>query len=625
MLVWVRKFMSNWVARVFVSLLVVGFVFWGISNVLTLTASDSAVAKVGGTSIDASVVQASYQAALSQASQQGQPDVAARQQLANQALADALRTQIMKQEERKLGVVVPDSVLRQALDAEPAFQTNGVFDKAKFTAVLQQNNSSPDQYLSQTRNAIADRQLLAPLLQGVVPPTDLINRLFAFVGEQRVAQTVSVATQDQAAPASPDDDVLQRFWRNHPAQFTAPEYRRIKLVILSPAILAAHEQIASADIDAADARVAGASPTVPQRSVQVISVGDLASSSRLEAAWKHGASWDKMQALAKKYGATSVELDQAAQTQIPAADLGQAVFAAPVGKIMGPVAGDAGMYVFKVTAEGQNGPDATTLRAQVTQQLQLQKAQADVAQDVDALQDALAGQTPLDQLPGNLGLAAVQGTLDAQGNTPDGTPAPIPGGDPKLTAAVLQAAFAAHQGDPAQLINGPNGSYFALTVDQVDAPALQPFAQVRDKVLAAWTNDEMMRAAEVKAAALLHAVQEGQSLASAAKAVGLQVSTTTPPLTRNAPPGTDTQALSTVLFSIKQGQATMLQTATGFTVAQLTNIIAPNPMDDPIDVQQLQQGMTRALQNDVGESFLAGLQTRDKVSVNQKMLAQIYQ
>ena len=53
------------------------------------------------------------------------------------------------------------------------------------------------------------------------------------------------------------------------------------------------------------ARAAAASPSVPQRSVQVISVGDLASSSRLEAAWRHGAGWDKMQALAKQYGAAS--------------------------------------------------------------------------------------------------------------------------------------------------------------------------------------------------------------------------------------------------------------------------------------------------------------------------------
>jgi peptidyl-prolyl cis-trans isomerase D len=356
--------------------------------------------------------------------------------------------------------------------------------------------------------------------------------------------------------------------------------------------------------------------------VQVIAVGDLASSSRLEAAWKHGASWDKMQAMAKQYGATAVALDKAAQTQIPSAGLAQAVFAAPVGKVVGPVAGDAGMYVFKVTDQGQTGPDPAALRAQVTQQLQLQKAQAEVAQDVDSLQDALAGQTPLDQLPGNLGLVAVQGTLNAQGATPEGGPAPIPGGD-ALKTAVVQAVFAAHQGDQPQLINGPDGSYFAFVVEQVQPPALQPFAQVRAQVQAAWTSDAKTRTAEAQAAALLHAVQQGQSLDAAAKAAGLAVSQV-PGLTRNPQQAGQAQ-LSALMFSLKLGQAGMLQTSSGFTVAVLANVVDPIPANDPTDVQQLQQQITRALQNDLGESFLAGLQARDKVSVNQKMLMQIYQ
>lgn len=614
--------MSNWAARIFVSLLVIGFVFWGVSNVLTLVGSNTAVANVGGTQIDIATVQSAYQAALTQASQQGQPSVEQRQQLAQQALADALRKQIIRQEVGSLGVVVPDSAIRALLDAQPAFQTNGVFDKDKFAAVLQQNNSSPDQYISQLREDLAARQLLLPLLGGVAPPPELVNRLFAFVGEQRTADTVAIATAAQSVPAAPDDAALQRYWRNHPAQFTSPEYRKIKLVILAPALLAPREQIAQTDVDAAVARAQADSPSVAQRSVQVISVGDLASSSRLQAAWKHGASWAQMQAMAKQYGATAVELDKASQTQIPSASLGQAVFGAQVGKVVGPVAGDTGMYVFKVTGQGQTGPDAATLTAQVTQQLQLQKAQADVAQDVDSLQDALAGQTPLDQLPGNLGLVAVQGTLDAQGGTPEGGPAPVPGGD-ALKAAVVQAAFAAHQGDPAQLINGPDGSYFALTVDQVEPPALQPFDTVRGEVQTAWTNDAMTRAAEAKAAALLHAVQQGQSLDVAASAAGLAVSKV-PGLTRSPQQGAQAQ-LSTLMFSLKLGQASMLPTSTGFTVAVLANIVAPNPANDPIDVQQLQQEMTRALQNDLGESFLAGLQARDKVSVNQKMLAQIYQ
>ena len=226
-------------------------------------------------------------------------------------------------------------------------------------------------------------------------------------------------------------------------------------------------------------------------------------------------------------------------------------------------------------------------------------------------------------MPGNLGLVALQGTLDANGNALDGTPAPIPGGD-TLKAAILKAAFAAHVNDPAQLMNGPDGSYFALTVTSITPAAPQPYDQVQAKVLQAWTHDAVMRAAEVDAAGLDDGGESRQSLDAAASAAGYSVSMT-PGFTRNAPASGITSQMVNILFSLKQGQATMQQTDTGFTVAVLAKIVKPTPAQDPADYAQVQQSMAKSLQNDAGESFLDGLQIRDKVTVNQKLLAQIYQ
>ncbi len=291
--------------------------------------------------------------------------------------------------------------------------------------------------------------------------------------------------------------------------------------------------------------------------------------------------------------------------------------------MVGPVAGDLGMYVFKVTDVSQSGPDTAQLTAQVTQQLQLQQAQADVAKNVDALQDALAGQTPLEQLPGNLGLAAVEGTLDANGNTPDGSPAPIPGGD-DLKSAIIKTAFAAQAGQAPQLQTGPDGSYYALSVQDVIAPAVQPFAQAKAKVLSAWTQDAQQREAEVIAAKLMQDVNTGVPLSNAALAVGLSV-TQSPGYTREMQPQDQPPQLVPVLFTLKPGQATMLNNGTGFLVAVLTNVQDPTPQSDPATYAQLQQSLNKSLQDDLGGSFLAGLQARDKVTVNQKLLAQLYQ
>jgi peptidyl-prolyl cis-trans isomerase D len=629
MLVQVRKLMGGWGARVFFGVLVMAFVGWGVSNVLTLVGGDSAVARVAGVPVDVSLVQARYQKLLNQAAQQagGQPSLAERQQLAMQALSMVLRNQVMRAEAAKLGVATPDAAVRAQLAAIPQFQTNGAFDKAKFTQALAQISTSPDEFIGEVKDGLISRQIMVPVLGGAQPSDLMVSRLFALLAQQRTPALVTIPFSAQAQPAAPTDAALHRFWRNHPAAFTAPEYRKIELVILSPALLAPTERVASQDIDAALARAeAAAGPVIAERTVQVLSVPDLAASSRLEAAWKKGADWAKMQKLAKIYGASAIELDHASAQQIPETSLAKAVFAADTGKVTGPVAGDAGMYVFKVTGEAEAGTPPAVLRAQVTQQLQLQMAQNDVAGRLDAVQDALAAQTPLDQLPGNLGLTALSGTLDATGLTPEGTPAPLPGGA-DLKAAILKAAFAANKGDPAQLQNGPDGSYFALSVDDVIAPAVEPYDVAKAKVAAAWTQAQIEREAEVKAADLFEAVNQGQTLSDAAKAAGLSASTAAP-VTRGAAPAAGSvidQNLVSLLFSLKPGQATMEKTATGYEVAQLMSVSTPTPDQDPQEYQALRAAMMRGLQNDVAGSFLDALQGNFKVSIDQKLLAQLYQ
>src|ERR1700733_10927522 len=163
----VRKLLENWIARIFFALLVLVFVFWGISsNVLSMIGGSSTeVATVAGQPVDISVVQQAYQAALAQAQQsgQGQPDEAARQQLAETALSGVLRERVLGLEEKRLGVTVPDAVVGQQIEQVPAFLTNGVFDKNQFAQVLEQNNTTPDQFVHDLISEIAGQQLVVPL------------------------------------------------------------------------------------------------------------------------------------------------------------------------------------------------------------------------------------------------------------------------------------------------------------------------------------------------------------------------------------------------------------------------------------------------------------------------------
>ncbi len=69
----------------------------------------------------------------------------------------------------------------------------------------------------------------------------------------------------------------------------------------------------------------------------------------------------------------------------------------------------------------------------------------------------------------------------------------------------------------------------------------------------------------------------------------------------------------------------MQQTPDGFMVAVLTKIVPPDPAQDAQQLDGLRQALAKSLQNDVVESFLSGLQSREHISVDQKMFAQLYQ
>jgi peptidyl-prolyl cis-trans isomerase D len=189
-------------------------------------------------------------------------------------LGTILRQQAVSMEEAKLGVVAPDSALRAQIDAIPAFQTNGTFDQNKFAAVLQQNSLSPDRFLTLEQDKLKNAQMLPALVAGAAAPQALVDQVFSFITQSRTAETVVVPVSGQAPPAAPSDAVLQRYWKNHPASFTSAEYRTVKIVVLSPQVLAPKEPVSDQQLNDLYAQTSATQSVAASRSVEVITTQD---------------------------------------------------------------------------------------------------------------------------------------------------------------------------------------------------------------------------------------------------------------------------------------------------------------------------------------------------------------
>jgi peptidyl-prolyl cis-trans isomerase D len=319
----------------------------------------------------------------------------------------------------------------------------------------------------------------------------------------------------------------------------------------------------------------------------------------------------------QKEGATATDLPNATKEQIPSPDLAAAAFAAPLNAVSAPLQGPFGWQVFKVTAI-QPGvvKSFDDVKPVLHARIVADKA-ADVIYDRSAkIEDLLTGGTPLDELPADFGLVALTGTLDAEGNTPEGKPAPIQADD-ALRAAILREAFQAKPETPPHLIEGPRNAegstWFALQVEQISPPAPKPLETVKDTVTADWIHDQRRHAQETEAARILSEVKAGKPLAEAA--AGHTIATPPPAGRATGAPGLPVQLLEP-LFVLKQGEPTMAETADGFAVAVLTTITEPDIAADPAEFGKLRDQLARSVGDDMQALLTLALRNRADPKIN---------
>ena len=617
----IRQFLSTRAAKVFFVLLIIPFLSWGVADVVRNSGSSTALATVGDRTIEPQEFQEAFRQQVNQVSRalggRVQPTPAMLRGIAGQTLERLIVQAAIAGEVERLGLVVPDDKLREAVFAMPAFRgRTGAFDRAQFEAVLRQNNLTEGRFLELMRADIAQRQLIDTIQAGVSPPKTLLDQVYAFQRETRIADLVELPFAAAPEPPEPTDEQLKRAYEDDPQRYATPATRRIQAVILSPDTIARDVEVPEADIAAYYEQHKSDYGAPERRSVEAVVAQDETKAQALAEAWRAGADWDAMQKQAAQAGASAAAIEETGKDGLPGT-LADAAFAAAPGTVTGPVKSDFGWQVFRVT-QVTPGTEQTLAEARdaVRDRLARERAVDLVYGRANTLEDQLAAGTKLDDLPGDLGLAAITGTLDAKGLTPEGEPAPIPG-SPELRQAIVTAAFAAGKDDPPRMTEGPGQTYFALRVEEEKPATVKPFAEVEAQVRDNFLHDARRRAQEVAAAKLVAAVQSGTSLDDAATVAGVRMEQT-PPMARNTPTEGVPAELTPAVFALQPNEATMIETSTGFIVAGLAK--AEVPEADAATLAQMRAGLDTALGQDIEMTFAAALRDRAKPTVNQTML-----
>ncbi|MGO8864977.1 MAG: peptidyl-prolyl cis-trans isomerase [Alphaproteobacteria bacterium] len=617
------------VARIIVSvmfgMLIISFAIWGIGPIFNRGIRAQYVAEVGSQRIMPQEFQDQYRRELRRLQTMLQTEVTAERArelgLPQRVLREMISRVLFDLAAREAGVAVNDAVVRQAIFDNVSFHNaEGKFDRGVFQTLLNNAGYSEERFVALTRQDIVRNQVTEAITAGGAVPQVLLDDLYRYRNERRTAETVLVSAAAMTDIPTPSDADLEAYHKDHAEVFTAPEYRAVTAVMMTPADLAPRMSVSEDKLkDEYEARLADFK--IPEeRTLRQIILKDEAAAKDAAARIAKGESFDKV--ADELTGKPPLDLGTVKQADVPMPELAAAAFQAPEGGVTEPVQTPLGWHIAEVVKIIPGHTESfEEAKGKLTHELQLREASDAIYDLGNKLQDALGGGASLEEAGKKLDLKVVKiAAVDGKGLSPEGKPvAGLPQG-PKF----LSTAFSTEPGRDSDLREDDQGGFFLLHVDNVVPSQLRPLADVRDKVLAGWQADARRKAAAKAAQAMVEKAESGADLAALAKESGASV-TTTAPFTRTgqgASPALPPELVAS-LFVAKIGDVVSSPSPQGAVVAKLASVVPADAKADAAGIHQLEDQLHGTIDADLLNAFTEALRERYGVEIDERVVSSL--
>ena len=616
------------IIKVLFGLLILSFGFWGIytrSPLFQDKSPEAVVASVGDRDIRADMVQATLQPALERLRAQlgGSIDPAQVKQLGvlDSILDQIIDRELLDLEASHLHLDLSDDVIRTAITSNPAFiGPDGKFNRDQFNQALAMNKLTEDGLVARIRQEIPRGDMLQALTAGVVVPRPVIDAIYRYRHETRVADVVAVPLTAAGNIPAPSEDDLNKFYEAHPDLFRAAEYRGFTLANLTVTEAANDIKIGDEQLKSAFDERKTDFDTPEQRQVQQILAPSEDKAKAVEAALAGGGDFQKVATEIAGQDPSTIDLGLVKEDDLPK-PISDTVFNLPVDKPSEPIKTELGWHILRVVKiEPPQTPSFDQVKDQLTKELVEEEAADRLDRIGNQVDDALAGGTSLTDVAAKYGLklTSVDNT-DASGRDLDGKLIVLPVG----IKEVLKTVFDTNEKETSRVGVVEDNAIYVVHTDKIIAPRLKPIGEVKDHVVTAWQAEQKQNAVKNVADALAAAASGGTPLAKAASDKGLTM-TTSPPLTRRPEGATPVPAAVIVkLFKAKIGDTVMADDAAGAYVAQLKEIKIPDSTPDD-QAKALSTELGNSTRYDLVGELTAALKKRFPVTIHHDVLDRLF-
>ncbi len=609
---------------ILMGLLVLSFAVWGIADIFTGYGSQTLI-KVGDTEINSQDYTRAQQDVLrvmsSNAGRSLSLQEARESGLENRVLERLIGGAAVDSHAKDLKLGVSDKAILQGIMKESAFQdSTGNFSALAFQQALRNMSLTEQGYLAGERERNLRRQLLATVGKSPAASQVFLNALNNYNNETRSLRYVLVPKSAAGTVPDPTEEDLKRFYDNHHAQYTQPQFRKVGVLAVTPEAVKDKVRITEDDLKATFERDKDKLGTPERRRVQQISFADNAAAN---AAYQKVQGGTDFIALAKEQGLSESDIDLGLlkRTEMADAAIAEAAFQLEKDKVSEPVTGQLGRTVLLRVTAIEPGKIVTLedAKPELEKKLLKERAQGAIFDLHDKIEDERASGTQLSEVAEKFKLNyQVFDQVDRKGQGPDGKALELP-----QKTDLLNAIFATDSGVENDPIDAKDEGLIWYEVLGVTPQQLKPFEQVKDEVGKDWRLDEERTRLAKYTDDLVKQLAAGKTLDELAKELNTEVLPTEPlkrsGLTVNVLPAAVTQAFTLPQGGYGSAPSGVNESRIVFQVDKIT----PAPPLDAATLAALERQLKQFMGEDIIGEYFSALESRYGVTVNQQALAKL--
>ncbi len=524
-----REHASSWMLKAILILVALSFVLFFGGYAYFKDKKATYVAKVNNTVIEWREYNDAYQDAREQYRQALGPSFSEKMLeelgLKDKILERLIVNILILQEAKKLGLSVSNEELRQTIEAIPAFQANGQFDRRRYEIYLRSKRTTAEEFEESSKREllIAKAVNLIGMNEGKVSEDEVLDT-YLFENERINLTFLKIAPDSFKSQVAANDIEMKDYYEKHREEFRIPAFVQIQYLLFRPSDFENKIQVSPDEVKKVYDQRKNTFKIPKQIKVRdiLIKAAPQDSPDQLEAKKKKAEEILEKAKKTKDFGSLAKQYSEG-QDAPKGGDLGwvqkgmlgepmeSTLFSMKAGDLSGVLSGREGFFIFKVEeVKEEKQKSFEEVKNQILDALRKEKAKAAASQKAD---DAFYSLFRSRDLEGYAREKDVP--IKTTGLFKEGDEVPDFGKNPLF----YSSAFSLKVGEISPVVDIPPNDYILKMVNKKDS-RIPPLDEVKEEVKRKVIEIKMEAEARRVAEEILNQMRAGKNIREVAREKG---------------------------------------------------------------------------------------------------------